>query len=232
MFQSIIYRALVLALRLVGKQYTPSHEIPPGLIISTFIQRGFWLLHGLLRLRKQVFIASNVSLRGVSRDYIGRYVTFEHDCKIDGYAQNGVSIGELTKIGPYVEISCTSHLSRLGKGLTLGKRCGVGAYSFFGASGGIAIGDDVIMGQWVSFHAQEHKFDNLSILIREQGVIEQGIRIGNDCWIGAKVTILDGSRIGNHCVIAAGAVVKGEFPDNTVIGGVPAKIIRKIEKVS
>lgn len=52
------------------------------------------------------------------------------------------------------------------------------------------------------------------------------MKIGNDCWIGAKATILDGTVIGNHCIVAAGAVVKGTYPDNVIIGGVPAKIIK------
>ena len=52
------------------------------------------------------------------------------------------------------------------------------------------------------------------------------ITIGNNCWIGAKVTILDGTKIGNGCIVAAGAVVKGIFPDNVIIGGVPAKILK------
>ena len=52
-----------------------------------------------------------------------------------------------------------------------------------------------------------------------------GVKIGNDCWIGAKATILDGTVIGDHCIVAAGAVVKGVFPDNVIIGGIPAKII-------
>ncbi len=45
-----------------------------------------------------------------------------------------------------------------------------------------------------------------------------------NCWIGAKVTILDGTIIGDNSVVAAGAVVRGQFPDNCVIGGIPAKI--------
>lgn len=52
------------------------------------------------------------------------------------------------------------------------------------------------------------------------------MKIGNDCWIGAKATILDGTVIGDHCIVAAGAVVKGVFPDNVIIGGVPARIIK------
>lgn len=53
--------------------------------------------------------------------------------------------------------------------------------------------------------------------------------IGNDVWIGGNATILPGVRIGNNCVIAAGAVVTRDVPDNTLVAGVPARAIRKIE---
>ena len=52
------------------------------------------------------------------------------------------------------------------------------------------------------------------------------MRIGSDCWIGAKVTILDGTILEDGCIVAAGAVVKGHFPKYSVIGGVPARIIK------
>lgn len=62
--------------------------------------------------------------------------------------------------------------------------------------------------------------------IREQGVTRQGIDIGSDCWIGAKVTILDGVSLGRGCVIAAGSVVTRSFPEHAIIGGVPAKLLK------
>ena len=54
-------------------------------------------------------------------------------------------------------------------------------------------------------------------------------RIGNDVWLGGNVTILPGVTIGNNVVVAAGAVVNKDVPDNSLVGGVPAKLIRKIE---
>ena len=53
--------------------------------------------------------------------------------------------------------------------------------------------------------------------------------IGNDVWIGGNVTILPGIRIGNNVVVAAGAVVTKDVPDNVVVGGVPARIIKEID---
>ena len=59
--------------------------------------------------------------------------------------------------------------------------------------------------------------------------IAKPIRIGNDVWIGGNVTILPGVTIGNNVVVAAGAVVTKDIPDNTLVGGVPAKFIRELE---
>ena len=68
----------------------------------------------------------------------------------------------------------------------------------------------------------------MKIPIRLQGTSHKGIIVGDNCWIGAKATILDGVRIGNGCVIAAGSVVTKSFPDNVIIAGNPAKIIKKL----
>lgn len=62
-------------------------------------------------------------------------------------------------------------------------------------------------------------------LIREQGVSHKGIKIGNNCWIGAGVVFLDGAELGDGCVVGANAVVTKKFPDNVVIAGIPARIL-------
>ena len=61
-----------------------------------------------------------------------------------------------------------------------------------------------------------------------QGITTKPVIIGDDVWIGANAVILPGVTIGKHCVVAAGAVVTKDVPDNTIVGGVPAKEIKKI----
>ncbi|MGN6399951.1 MAG: DapH/DapD/GlmU-related protein, partial [Flavisolibacter sp.] len=79
----------------------------------------------------------------------------------------------------------------------------------------------------VSFHSENHVYVNLQKPIRLQGVSHQGIKIGRNCWIGAKATILDGVTIEDGCIIAAGSLVKsGLYRENGIYGGVPAKLIK------
>jgi len=89
------------------------------------------------------------------------------------------------------------------------------------------IGDDTIVGNFVSFHSENHNYDRSDVPIRLQGVNHSGINVGSNCWIGAKSTILDGAVIHNGCIIAAGAVVRaGVYAANGIYGGVPAKLLK------
>jgi len=137
------------------------------------------------------------------------------------FVGNNVSVGRGTKI------ECTGNLRFLGKGLTVEDNVGLGTDNFFGCAGGIHIGKDTIIGNFVSFHAENHIFSDLNVPIRQQGVEHKGIRVGGDCWIGAKCTILDGAIIEEGCIIAAGAlVIAGTYQKNGIYGGVPAKLLK------
>ncbi len=115
----------------------------------------------------------------------------------------------------------------IGKGdrLTVGNRSQLSSHGRF--NGIITIGDDVVMGPDIVMMAVSHEFSSLSIPINQQGARpEEPIVIGNDVWIGTRVVILPGVHLGNHCIVAAGAVVTKSFPDNCILGGVPAKLIK------
>lgn len=70
--------------------------------------------------------------------------------------------------------------------------------------------------------------DDPSKRIDSNGLIKP-IIIGNDCWIGTSAIILPGTKLGNNCIVAAGSVVNGNFEDNSLVGGNPAKFIKSIK---
>ena len=95
--------------------------------------------------------------------------------------------------------------------------------------GPVTIGDNVNLAQGITVTALNHNFDDTSKRIDEQGISTKPVIIQDDVWIGANAVILPGVTIGSHAVIAAGAVVTEDVPSYTVVGGVPAKIIRQID---
>lgn len=112
-----------------------------------------------------------------------------------------------------------------GNRLSVGDRSQLGQNSRLGGS--IQIGDDVLMGPDVIMMATAHEISDINIPINLQGATqEKKITIGNDVWLGTRVIILPGVTIGDHSVIGAGAVVTKSFPPYSIIGGVPAKLIR------
>ena len=211
-----------------GKTYSIHPEIPDSLIRYTLYLRLAMLVRGYLRTGKKVYLGHNCTLLNKKNISFGKDVTIDHHTRLDGYAKEKIILGDGVKIGAYSNLLSTSHLATYGKGLKMGNHSAVGDFTHFGAPGGIEIGNDVIMGSYVSFHAENHNFSDTSKLIREQGVSHKGITIGNNVWVGAKVTFLDGCKVGSNSVVAAGAVVNGIFPENSVIGGVPAKILKTI----
>lgn len=197
-------------------------------LIGLIINKIFMYIRGLIKLKKIVMIGKNTQLLSKQHLKLGRSVMIDDDCIINALSMNGIFFGNNVSIQKRTIIECTGTLKHLGQGLIVGNNVGIGSNSFLGCAGGIAIGDNTIIGNYVSFHAENHNYSDPNIPIRLQGVNHQGIKVGNNCWIGAKVTILDGAVIGNGCIIAAGAVVnQGFYDDNGIYGGVPAKLIKK-----
>lgn len=93
--------------------------------------------------------------------------------------------------------------------------------------GEICIGENCIIGPGVIFRSANHKFEDIDIHIKNQGHDSSDIVIEDNVWIGASAIILPGVTIGNGCVVAAGSVVTKSFQASQVIGGVPARTIKK-----
>jgi len=218
-----------------GHEYVIDEDIPAPYLMALVWSRLMMLVWGKLRFVKNgglFFLSFRAKIKCGSRLRVGRSVTISSGCYIDALSSEGIRFGNNVSVGMNTKIEGTGNLQFLGKGLLVGNNVGLGSDNFFGCAGGIIIGDDTIIGNYVSFHSENHVYDDLSTPIRLQGVKHDGIKLGKNCWIGAKSTILDGAVIGNGCIIAAGAVVKkGKYEDNGIYGGVPARLLMKREEL-
>lgn len=224
MLQNLIVK-LVYSLRRRRIQLDP--RVSDAYLLRLLALRSVDLARGLIKTRRVVAVGKGVRLLSTSKLRLGRGVAIGDYCELDATGLQGIRIGDASSIGRCCRLAVSGSLTSLGAGIAIGKNVGIGDYSFIGGAGGVTIGDDVITGQWVSFHPENHEFGDLDTPIRLQGVTRKGIVVGGDCWIGAKVTVLDGARIGRGCVIAAGAVVRGEIPPYSIAAGVPARVIGK-----
>ncbi len=111
-----------------------------------------------------------------------------------------------------------------GRNIHIGKNVFINAGCKFQDQGGIYIGDDVLIGHNVVLATIDHDLDAY-----DRHNHYAPIHIGNRVWIGAGAIITKGVSVGDGAVIAAGAVVTKDVPENTVVGGVPAKLLKKIE---
>jgi len=88
------------------------------------------------------------------------------------------------------------------------------------------LGDEIQTGPYVYITDQNHSYEDPNAPVGWQTPVEAAVKIGSGSWIGTNAVILPGTTLGRNTVVAAGAVVRGEFPDHVVLGGVPAKILR------
>lgn len=177
--------------------------------------RGLTAIESGVRLR----FASNLSLGQGSYLDQGVYI---HACP------GGVSIGSRT----YVMHGSVLHVYNFrglpNSGIFVGDDSLIGEMNVIRGQGGVHIGSRVYTSPLVQIIAVNHVFDDPARPFVEQGITAQGIVIEDDVWIGGGAVILDGVRVGQGAVVAAGAVVNKDVPAHTVVGGVPAKVLKEI----
>lgn len=155
---------------------------------------------------------------------IGHNFSIGRGSKLERYMNGNIIISD------NVSICENCKIATCGGNIVIGENSTLGDYTTITAQGGIKIGSNVIFADKISLIANEHIYENTQIPIMLQGCIDLPIVIGDGTWVGINATILGGTTIGKNCVVAAGAIVKGNFPDYCVIGGVPGKIIKKYDE--
>lgn len=196
-------------------------------------EKGWALIRGVLFvkpfLKKSkgiIFSGKGSKIQFGHKIKVGSGLNIMDFAQINALSYDGVEIGNNFTLGKYAIIECTGVLRNVGNSLIIGNNVGINHYCFIGVRGDIVIGDNVIFGPRVNIFSENHNYKDLNIPIKNQGVTKDKTIIGNDVWIGANVSIMSGVTIGNGCIIAAGAVVTKDIPDFSIIGGVPAKIIK------
>ena len=154
--------------------------------------------------------------------HVGDRVLLSARCRLHAWTPTDeIVIGDACEVSPYAQ------LLSYGGWIRLGRNCTVHEFSVLYGQGGLEIGDNVRIAAHVVMIPENHAFDDVSRPIYEQGLTRRGIVIEDDVWVGAGVRILDGVRVGKGSVLAAGAVVTRDVAPLSVMGGVPARLIRR-----
>jgi acetyltransferase-like isoleucine patch superfamily enzyme len=185
----------------------------------------------ILQMEGLAAIESGVRLRFADHIKLGHGVYIDQGAYLHA-CPHGIEIGEDTIIMHGAVLHVYNFRGLPHAGIKIGCNSLVGEYSVIRGQGGVEIGDRVYTSPFTQIIAVNHVFDDPSRPFVDQGITAEGIVIEDDVWLGAGAVITDGVRVGQGAVVAAGAVVTRDVPPYTVVGGVPARIIKKIESNS
>lgn len=199
-----------------------------GWLLGIRLVRGQAIRLRLGRADGRVFCDRRVRLLHPGYISAGRDLSLEEGCQIMGLSRQGIVFGDRCTVGRFAQIAPTNPLGgEPGEGLRMGHHSNIGPYSFIGCSGHVEIGERVLMGPRVNLLAENHVFDDADVPIKEQGVVREPIRIEGGCWLGAGCSVLAGVTVGHESIVATGAVVTADVPPYSIVGGVPARILRE-----
>ncbi len=189
---------------------------------------GLWLRHIFFpclfrECGKKVIFGRNITLRNPGRIRLGRGVVVGDDVILDakGSQGEGIMIRDGVFIGNGTAVICTD-----GE-LELDEQCNLGSHCRIGSHGKTRIGKKTLLAAFCYVVGAGHSTDRTDIPILDQPRITKGgSEVGDGCWLGAKVTVMDGVKIGRDSIVGAHAVVSEDLPEFAVAVGIPAKVIR------
>ena len=173
-------------------------------------------------------IESRVRIRFADHIKLGRGVYIDEGTYLHACPQ-GIEIGDNTIVMHGAVLHVYNFRDMPHSRIKIGRDSLIGEYSVIRGQGGVEIGDRVYTSPFTQIIAVNHVFDDPNRPFVEQGITAEGIVIEDDVWLGAGAVITDGVRVGKGAVVAAGAVVTRDVSPHTVVGGVPAKVIKTID---
>ena len=178
------------------------------------------LCRGAIRGFPGVLIGKNVIIRDKENISIGKFTRIEAYCELNGYGAMGLKIGSRCKIGRFTVLRVPGDPLTPGAGIAISEGTTFGEYCFVGGAGLVTIGRNNSFGQYVSIHPQNH------LSATKSGPTESlGVRVGNENWIGAKATLLDGVSIGDNNIVGAATLVSRNIETDQKHVGVPNRRI-------
>ena len=189
--------------------------------------RGLWQRIWFGKAGGIVLIGKGARIIHAEHLHVGKNFIAEEYCEINCLSVHGITLGNKVTIGSHALIRPTGKYGgEIGMGLKVGDNSNIGPFAYIGCSGMITIGSNVMISPRVSIYAENHNFALTDRTMKEQGVTREAVVIEDDCWIAANSIILAGVTIGKGCIIAAGSVVTTSVPPYSIVGGVPAKVIK------
>lgn len=142
---------------------------------------------------------------------------------VELYAAKGrgrLVIGRWVHVGDGSALRAHEGTLRVGDKVVLGQNNRVNCWM------DVSVGAGTLISDWIYIGDFDHKFDDVTLPVKDQGIEKSPVKIGRGCWLGVKSTVLRGSQIGDGAVIGAHSVVRGVVPDGAVAVGVPARVVR------
>ena len=217
------------------RQRRMPEDIPVGTLFGFVVDRSIQALRGqlcglpYLRGPALHFRGRGVRVRNAAKLHVGTGVVFGDGVAIDAHSAHGIRFGDRTTVGRGSSINGSGVISEPGVGVVIGAGVAVGMYNVIWGQGGSTIGDNAMIGPHVSIFSEDHDFADTSAPMNRQGFIRSPTVIGADTWIGAGSVVTRGVTIGEGAIVGSGSVVTKDVAPYTIVGGVPARLIKARE---
>jgi acetyltransferase-like isoleucine patch superfamily enzyme len=170
-----------------------------------------------------VVFGRNVTIRHPARIHIGSNVIIDDNVVLDAKGGgDGITLGDNVMIARNTILSCKGGSIKIGDNTNIGMNC------LFQSESAVDVGPNIVMASYCYLvGGGNHGMDRTDIpIIQQPPVSRGGITIEENCWLGARATVIDGVTVGRDSVLGAGAVAIRDVPEFSVAAGIPAKVIK------